>query len=398
MRLQTAINLPSSKSLSNRALMIRAVSGQDFSLHDLSPADDTVMFLQALEASTKEINTGPAGTTLRFLMALFALQQREVVLDGSPRMRQRPVSGLVDALRRLGADIRYTDAEGCLPVHIRPAPLHGGRITADAGVSSQFISALMMIGPSLPGGLEIQLTGELVSRPYVNMTAGLMETFGVPVEVAEEYIRVPQAPYMPVAYTVEKDWSAAAFWYQWLILAETGSQLLLRGLGASSLQGDAIAEFYYEMIGITSRPVPEGLLLTKENFFPPQRAEFNLADAPDLAPSFAAAMAGIGARVMLGGLQTLVNKETDRIAALQLELEKIGAVVRTGPDFLRIAGYTQPQTVLQFSTYHDHRMAMAMAPLVMRFGSITVNDPGVVSKSYPGYWENVKECCDLHFE
>lgn len=398
MRLQTAINLPSSKSLSNRALMIRAVSGQDFPLHDLSPADDTVMFLQALEATTREINTGPAGTTLRFLMALFALQQREVVLDGSPRMRQRPVSGLVDALRRLGADIRYTDAEGCLPVHIRPAPLHGGRITADAGVSSQFISALMMIGPSLPGGLEIQLAGELVSRPYVNMTAGLMETFGVPVEVAEEYIRVPQAQYMPVAYTVEKDWSAAAFWYQWLILAETGSQLLLRGLGASSLQGDAIAKFYYEMIGITSRPVPEGLLLTKENFFPPQRAEFNLADAPDLAPSFAAAMAGIGARVMLGGLQTLVNKETDRIAALQQELEKIGAVVRTGPDFLRIAGYTQPQTVLQFSTYHDHRMAMAMAPLVMRFGSITVNDPGVVSKSYPGYWENVKECCDLHFE
>ena len=389
--LQAAIPLPASKSESNRALIIQALTNPSFELDNLASARDTQTMIRLLASEGHVLDVIDAGTTMRFLTAYFAVVGRDQILTGTPRMCKRPIGILVEALKSLGAEIEYWKQEGFPPLHIisKGAGIKGGKVSLPGNVSSQFISALLMIGPVLDGGLEIQLEGKITSRPYIEMTLGMMAYFGVQADWDEQVIRVPNQAYKGQAYTIESDWSAASYWYSMAALSEA-AELRIHGLRNPSRQGDSRIAEIMEPFGVYTEYEQGGIVLTKRPLVNFEEVSIDFTDFPDLAQTMAVVSAATGKPLKLSGLHTLRIKETDRIAALQTELGKFDVKMSSNDDIhFRVSGQFTP-TQSTIDTYEDHRMAMAFAPLVLKQKNLWIKDPDVVRKSYPEFWDHLK--------
>ena len=387
------INIPSSKSISNRMLIIRALAGSGARLYNLSDSDDTEVLVKALDKESDIIDIGHAGTAMRFLAAYLAAHPGRRILTGSQRMRERPVGPLVDALKQLGARIEYLEKEGCPPLRITGGEMAGGHVEIESGISSQFISALMMIGPVLKGGLTIQLKGQVVSATYIEMTLSLMNGCGAGARFDGRRIRVPQGAYSLDDFRVESDWSGASYWYQVAALLP-GSEIMLPDLSPESLQGDSVLVQLFEPLGVSSTFNAEGVLIRSEKKRLPGIYEYDFTGCPDLVQTLAVTLCSMGVTFRFTGTTTLRVKETDRIAALQAELKRVGYRLAAAPSGEWLAwdgARCEPDPDPSISTYHDHRMAMAFAPLAISRGEIGIDDPGVVTKSYPGYWSDLEK-------
>ncbi|WP_291584195.1 3-phosphoshikimate 1-carboxyvinyltransferase [Bacteroides sp.] len=389
---RTTIQLPASKSISNRALIINALAQGTTPPCNLSDCDDTLVMIKALAENNETIDIMAAGTAMRFLTAYLSTVQGTHILTGTERMQQRPIQILVNALRELGAQIEYAGKKGFPPLRIHGTELKGNELTLKGNVSSQYISALLMIGPVLKNGLRLYLTGEIISLPYINLTLQLMKEFGAKAAwTSENSIEVAPQPYTPVSFMVESDWSAASYWYQIAALSEQ-AEIELIGLFRNSYQGDSRGAEVFSRLGITTEFIHEGVLLKKSNRLVEQLNE-DFVDIPDLAQTFAVTCCLLNIPFRFTGLQSLKIKETDRIFALKTELRKLGYILRDAQDsILTWDGERCPpeaQPVIQ--TYEDHRMAMAFAPAALRFPEMRIAEPQVVSKSYPAYWENLQQ-------
>ncbi|HRJ31898.1 MAG TPA: 3-phosphoshikimate 1-carboxyvinyltransferase [Cyclobacteriaceae bacterium] len=385
----TVANLPASKSISNRVLILNALGGNQSELSNLSEANDTKLMKQLVNSTDQVLDVEDAGTTMRFLTAYLAISNQQKILTGTERMKLRPIGILVEALRKLGANIKYLEKEGFPPLEI-----HGfgdqqtNRLSIRGDVSSQYISALMMIAPVLPEGLTLTLEGKVGSRPYIEMTASLMRKFGASVTVHEAVIEIAHQAYKPCRYTVEADWSAASYWFAFSALA-TNAEIILPNIAMRSLQGDRVIVDMMEQLGVKAEPRGNTLLLTKKDFHP--EFSWDFTHCPDLAQTVAVVCAAKGIKGTFTGLESLRIKETDRINALHQELEKIGAqLIETGSDWKLIPTQKLPDTFPSFNTYLDHRMAMAFAPLAC-LADISIENPLVVKKSYPGFWNDLKK-------
>lgn len=399
----SSIVLPSSKSISNRALAIGALAGSIASITNLSDCDDTEVMLRWLAERPSTVDVGAAGTSMRFSTALLAVGQGEHVISGSERMKNRPIKILVDALRRLGADISYVEKEGYPPLRIvGKGGLSCGSVSLPGNVSSQYISALMMIGPYLKDGLILTLTDKIISRPYIEMTMSLMRQFGAKVywdssSDESNVIVVDPGQYVVKDFNVESDWSAASYWYEIVALSrDAGAQVLLPGLCEDSLQGDSKGRDVFMLLGVKTEYTPDGVLLSKTDRTI-DTLEYNFVKMPDLAQTFVVTCCMHGVPFHFTGLESLKIKETDRIVALKTEMAKLGFDLEDRNDSeLLWDGKRSELSAAQYDnvaidTYEDHRMAMAFAPVALVNGSIRINDPHVVSKSYPCYWNNLVE-------
>lgn len=388
------IPLPASKSISNRALLIAALCGGEPQVLHPALCDDTAVMIDALsrEGSNIDINVGAAGTAMRFLTAYFATREgKTVTLDGTERMRQRPIGPLVEALRSMGADITYLGEQGFPPLRIRGAALHGGNVAMDGGVSSQFVSAVMMILPVVGGG-TIHLTGDIVSAPYIQMTAAVMREMGGQADVMGDTISVDSG-YTGHDCHVESDWSAAAPWYAIAALLP-GSSLTLEGLRPDSIQGDARLAQLASQLGIATRFDARGATLDTSCFIDCCCSSFaDMAATPDLALSWAVLLCLLERSFRMTGVRTLRLKESDRIEALRQELLKLGYVLKIESDDA-ISWYGErvpvPQEAPVIDSHGDHRIAMAFAPAAVRFPGLTITDADVVSKSYPNFWRHLE--------
>ena len=392
--LSSSITLPSSKSISNRVLMIHQILQQQFVISGLSTAMDTQILKQILEQNTHTVDVGHAGTTMRFLTAYFAATEgKNVVLSGSERMHQRPIKILVEALKSLGAGIQYLNNEGFPPLQIKGKKLNGGAINLDGSVSSQYISALLLIAPMLNTELTITFTTPIVSKPYILMTINIMHYFGVKVTwLSENKLVVKQENYVAKDFSVEADWSAASYWYSMVALSKKAT-LTLKGLNKTSLQGDHAVVALYAELGVNTRFVDGGVELTKSNSsiaWKIKTVDFTLF--PDLAQTYAVTCAALNLPVRITGLSTLRIKETDRITALQQELNALGFNVSLEHNDLII--HPQKEISIQqhpIATYNDHRMAMAFAPLALITDKLIIENQEVVEKSYPHFWKDLKD-------
>ena len=401
--LRATINLPSSKSISNRALLLCALSGPNSSVERMSNCDDTYVMWRALTQRPATVDIMAAGTAMRFMTAYFAIcRGEEHTITGTERMRQRPIKVLVDALRQLGADISYVDNEGYPPLHVKGRSLQGGRISLPASVSSQYISALLLVAPTMAQGLTLELVGDIISRPYINMTVSMMRTFGADIEWTDAHTLhvAPHAYLSDVIYPVESDWSAASYWYEMMALTpDAGATITLPWLYKESLQGDSAVSRYFEPLGVHTAydTEHERVVLTKcaDALLPEGQAyELDLIGQPDLAQTLVVTCAMLRRPFRFSGLRSLRIKETDRMAALQAELAKFGiALGIEADDVLYIDSYadgTPHYNGQPIATYHDHRMAMAFAPAAMVCKGVQIANPEVVSKSYPRYWEDLE--------
>jgi 3-phosphoshikimate 1-carboxyvinyltransferase len=388
------VNLPFSKSISNRLLIINALSGGKVKFENLSDAQDTAILKHALHSRETIIDAGHAGTAFRFLTAYFSVTAGERILTGSERMKQRPVGTLVDALRKLGADIEYLEKENYPPLKIKGKQLSGGSISIDADVSSQFISALLMIAPHIKGGLYIRLTKEKISAPYLTITAELMRKCGARVEETAFGFKVPEQNYLHSTIAAERDWSAAAFFYQLAAFSEE-SEILLKGLSEHDIQGDKILSEIFAKFGVKTSFTEPGCLLQK-SVLPVVEINFDFKDCPDLAQPLAVTMAGLGVKGKLTGLKTLRIKETDRIHALVEEFKKIGIHAIPGEDFIIMPGTPIIKSADAIKTYDDHRMAMSFAPLAQVLDEIEIEEPAVVKKSFPKFWNEISGFLEIN--
>lgn len=383
------IEVTGSKSESNRLLILQALFPQ-IEIGNLSNSDDTQLLQQALKNRDSElIDIHHAGTAMRFLTAYFSAQQgRKVVLTGSERMKQRPVSLLVDALRDLGAKIEYKGEEGYPPLQIIGTILRSGEIEIAAGTSSQYISALLLIAPSLSDGLTIRMQGMITSRPYIDMTCQLLKQLGCTVIFSENCISVEPLD-IPVEsrFTVESDWSSASYFYSLVALSE-GLSVTLKNYKKESLQGDSNLVHIYEKLGVETRfnSANSSITLSKKDISLPKQLELDLAKTPDIAQTIAVSCFGLGIGCKLSGLHTLKIKETDRLVALQTEMQKLGATVQITDNLLQLSPSEAINSGISIKTYNDHRMAMAFAPLALK-EKILIEEPEVVSKSFPSFWE-----------
>lgn len=380
-------NLPSSKSISNRAIIIKALGKNSTQLLNLSDANDTRLMLELITSKDQALDVEDAGTTMRFLTAFKSVIGEPCEITGTDRMKQRPIKLLVDALRTIGADIEYGEIEGYPPVKIKGFPGQKSKeVTIRGDVSSQYISALMMIAPILPQGLLIRFEGRVTSRPYLEMTASLMRQFGAVIDFSDAGISIPHQTYQPATVTVESDWSAASYWFAFTALAEK-AEITLPNITLESLQGDRVVVEIMNQLGVNAELKGSNLMLTKKD----HQSEINwdFTDCPDLAQTVAVVCAAKGITGKFTGLESLRIKETDRINALQTELGKIGAsfTEKDGKWVLTPASKEIPNGIL-FNTYLDHRMAMAFAPLAT-LADIIIEDPAVTRKSYPKFWEDV---------
>ncbi len=385
------IDLTSSKSESNRALIIQALSGEGIVLHNLSEARDTQTMQKLLSSEGQTLDVLDAGTTMRFLLAFCAVKRPGSILQGTARMHQRPVKILVEALHELGAEISYLVQEGYPPVQVHgfPAGQQQAHIEVRGDVSSQYISALLMIAPTLPQGLTLELTGKIGSRPYIDMTLALMQHFGIAHHWKDNHIHVAHQSYQAGKYTIESDWSGASYWYSLVALAAK-ARIKLTGLRQDSFQGDRVIADIMEQLGVVSAFEADGVVLTKKEAA--DTFQYDFSHCPDLAQTVAVVCAAKGISCTMSGLESLRIKETDRIAALQQELAKIGATLQEQDrqwELIPAQNFSYPQAIT-FETYEDHRMAMALAPLLTRT-NLLMEDPDVVKKSYPGYWRDLQK-------
>nr|WP_319573413.1 3-phosphoshikimate 1-carboxyvinyltransferase [uncultured Draconibacterium sp.] len=388
------INLPASKSISNRALIINALSYSPYPIQNLSDSDDTKVLTAALFSNSNKFDIGHAGTAMRFLTAFLAKIVGEWEITGSERMQQRPIAILVDALIQLGAQIEYLGNEGCPPLKILGSHLKGQTIELDGSVSSQYISALLLIAPTIENGLTLKLKGNITSRSYIKLTLELMAKFGIQYRWDENEIYVPEQKYFALDFTCEADWSGASYWYQMMALVDKG-EILLENLLLDSLQGDVNIASWFEQFGVTSIQKTEGVLLTKSKNRQPDKLVFDFIENPDVAQTMACLCVAKNIPFHFSGLKTLKIKETDRIAALQNELAKFGIRI-TEPEHGELAwdgsvDMEQQEENPIIRTYHDHRMALAFAPMALAGYNMQIDDPMVVTKSYPGFWEDLKQ-------
>jgi len=390
--LEGTVQLPASKSISNRSLILNSLAGKNSHVENLADCDDTNVLIKALRFESDKLDIGAAGTAMRFLTAYLTSQDGTWEITGSQRMKNRPIRILVEALKSLGAEIEYIEKEGYPPLRVNGKKLTGGYIDIDGSISSQYLSALMMVAPTMQNGLHLNIEGELISKPYVRMTLEMMQQYGIQAEWTDQHIAIKPQEYQPVHFQVESDWSGASYWYQMLSLANDGS-LILKGLFAKSLQGDARVATWFEDLGVHTTYQQKQVKLTK---ILPKRKTFeaDFTDQPDLAQTFAVTCAMKGIHFRLSGLQSLKIKETDRMQALINEGRKIGFVfAEKEENTLEWTGERIPAAIhTAIETYEDHRMAMAFAPASLGMEFILINHPEVVSKSYPNFWEDMKSC------
>ena len=389
--LETQVSLPLSKSISNRALVINALTDGALPLKKVAKCDDTDVMVAALSSDEACVNIGAAGTAMRFLTAYYSSQPgREIVIDGTERMRHRPIAVLVDALRACGATIEYVGEECYPPLRISGKKLHGGDITLSASVSSQYISALLMIAPTMEQGLRLTLEGDIISRPYIMMTLSMMRQWGVESEFVGNIITIAPQKYAPVDFEVEADWSAASYWYE--IAALSSGDVSLCGVNSISVQGDSEISKYFEYLGITTH-FDDGIVELEPSPDLVPRLNIDLSDQPDLAQTIVVTSCMLGIPFHITGLSTLKIKETDRLEALRTEMLKLGMVLTIERDSELIwDGSRRP--IYEFpviDTYEDHRMAMAFAPVSIFIPGIVINNIEVVSKSYPDYWRHLQD-------
>jgi 3-phosphoshikimate 1-carboxyvinyltransferase len=391
--INTIINLPSSKSISNRALIINALSYSPYPLLNLSDSDDTKVLEAALNSNNNKFDIGQAGTAMRFLTAYLAKIVGEWEITGSERMQQRPIAILVDALKSIGAQIEYTKNQGFPPLKILGSHLTGKIIELDGSVSSQYISALLLIAPTITNGLTLKLKGEITSRSYIDLTLKLMAKFGIQYRWEGNEITVPEQNYFARDFTVEADWSGASYWYEILSLCDSG-EILLKNLHLESLQGDANIAGWFAQFGIISTQKADGVLLTKNENISPEKLVHDFIENPDVAQTMACLCVARKIPFHFSGLKTLKIKETDRISALQNELAKFGAEIYE-PKEGKLAWDGKINSEIKsenplIETYHDHRMALAFAPMALAGFEVKISDPMVITKSYPGFWEDLK--------
>lgn len=390
------IPLASSKSESNRALIINALSGFKGDLQNLSSARDTQTMIRLLQSQEPIADVIDAGTTMRFLTAYFTATNQNKTMTGTPRMCERPIGILVEALKTIGAKIDYLQKEGYPPLQIHGLSEHtSNEVTIRGDVSSQYISALIMVGPTLPQGLIINLTGELGSIPYIKMTLAQMKAFGVETKADWEKKVISVAPqsYAPTSYQIESDWSGASYWYSIAALSTfEDTKIELLGLKENSLQGDSAIVEIMTQLGVKSTFTKDGVLLTK---IPAQQSlVWDFTNCPDLAQTVAVTCVAKGIDATFTGIESLKIKETDRILALQNELGKFGGslteVVPNTEYKVSGSGFEFGSSAITIATYDDHRMAMAFAPLAM-MTDVTIEEPHVVVKSYPSFWDDIKK-------
>ncbi len=398
-QLRHTAQLPASKSISNRALIIHALSGSNIIRDNLSDCDDTAVIVKALRDNPYEINIKAAGTAMRFMTAYLATRVgEEHVLTGTERMQHRPIQVLVDALRLLGADIAYVGEEGFPPLRISGRQLEGGELEVPGNISSQYISALLLIGPMLRDGLTLQLKGDVISRPYIDLTLWMMREFGADAEWEDfNTIVVAPKPYTERPYYIESDWSAASYWYEQMALSkDEDDEVCLEGLMDGSKQGDSSVRYIFSLLGVktifasTEPGKPTTVTLRHSGRCVP-RLEYDFVNSPDLAQTFVVCCAVMNIPFHFHGLQTLKIKETDRIEALKTEMRKLGYVLHDvdGCELYWDGERCDQALELGIDTYEDHRMALAFAPAAYRFPGLRINNPQVVSKSYPCFWDHL---------
>lgn len=399
-RLNADISLPASKSISNRALVIHALSDGNTQPDNLSDCDDTEVIIKALNDKPDVIDIKAAGTAMRFMTALLAASDGEHIITGTERMKHRPIDILVDALRRLGADIEYLEDEGFPPLRIKGHSLEGGSLEIKGDVSSQFISALLMVGPKMYHGLTLKLNGNIISRPYVDLTLCTMRDFGADAEWTDnDTIAVKPQPYKPTAYFIENDWSAASYWYEMMALTKDDeAEIKLEGLMDGSLQGDSVVKYLFSMLGVKTtfdsrrRGTPTTVTLKRTGLVS-ARLDYDFINQPDLAQTFVVTCCLMGVPFHFTGLASLRIKETDRIEALKREMAKLGYTIDDG-DGNELTWNGERQEAMEYpaiDTYEDHRMAMAFAPAAFAVPRLRINNPGVVTKSYPKFWNDLKK-------
>ena len=363
------IDLPASKSISNRLLIIQALCEKSFKIINISNCDDSKSLSKALNFKENIIDIGYAGTAFRFLTSYLSIQSgKKFILTGSDRIKKRPIKELVKVLRNIGARIEYIEREGFAPLKIIGAELKGGPVEISGGISSQFITSILLIAPTLKNGIELKIKGDLVSKSYLEMTLNLMSEFGIKSSWKNNIIKIQSQNYLPVDYTVEADWSAASFWFEIASLSES-CKIKLNGLNQNSIQGDIKTIEIFKHLGVNSKFQNKKLILTKNKDINPQSL-YDLLDVPDVYQALRCSLFGLNRSSDFVGLVTLKDKETNRISSVSVELEKL-------------------HSSKIINTYNDHRMAMSFAPLCLRYGELQINDAEVVTKSYPNFWKDL---------
>ncbi|OIQ21539.1 3-phosphoshikimate 1-carboxyvinyltransferase [Lacinutrix sp. MedPE-SW] len=390
---QTAIQVTGSKSETNRLLLLQALY-PNIEIKNISNSDDSQLMTKALASKNKVVDIHHAGTAMRFLTAFFALKQdRETILTGSKRMKERPIKILVDALNQLGAKITYQENEGYPPILIKGKKLTKHQVALSADVSSQYISALLLIASKLENGIELTLNGKITSVPYINMTLSLLNQIGIETQFENNKITVKpknETQTVKKSLTVESDWSSASYFYSIVALSNFGTIIELASYKENSLQGDSVLAKLYESFGVTTTFKNTTIILEKTKVISKNTIiNFDLANAPDIAQTIAVSAFALGLKCDLTGLHTLKIKETDRLQALKTEIEKLGGTVNITNNSLHLEVSTHINSDISISTYNDHRMAMAFAPLALKV-PIEIEDYMVVSKSYPTFWEDLK--------
>ena len=397
--INTTVKLPASKSISNRAMIIYALSGGKTLPENLSDCDDTNVIVNAIQNMPDVIDIKAAGTAMRFLSAYLSVTEGTHTITGTERMKHRPIGVLVDALRFLGAEITYLNEEGFPPLKITGRKHEGGYLEIPGSVSSQYISALLMIGPVLCNGLTLKLTDEIISRPYIDLTLWMMKEFGAEADWSDiDTITVKPKPYKSREYSIESDWSAASYWYETLALSDNyEDEIKFAGLMDGSMQGDSIARYLFSLMGVktifdsTKQGIPTTVTLKKLERHVP-RLDYDFINSPDLAQTFVVSCALMDIPFKFTGLRTLKIKETDRIEALKTEMKKLGYIIKdeNGDSLVWDGERCEPATDIAIDTYEDHRMALSFAPAAIKLSGIKINDPNVVTKSYPNFWNDMR--------
>ncbi|PWL37848.1 3-phosphoshikimate 1-carboxyvinyltransferase [Flagellimonas aquimarina] len=383
------IKITGSKSETNRSLLLQALF-PNITIENLSNSDDGEVMQKGLKKSTGEVDIHHAGTAMRFLTAYFASQEgKEVVLTGSKRMQERPIKVLVEALTDLGAEIAYVKEQGYPPIKITGKKLNRSKVSLPANISSQYISALLLIAPSLENGLELELVGKITSVPYIKMTLALLDQIGVNTQFEGNSIKIkPKNEVKDTTLVVESDWSSASYFYSIVALSDVGTKIQLSSYKKNSLQGDSVLSEIYKDFGVETSFSENQITITKAANSKLATVTYDLSNAPDTAQTISVTCLGLNIGCHLSGLHTLPIKETDRLAAMKTELEKLGAQVDIDAESLTLHALEQMKSGVSIDTYNDHRMAMAFGPLALKT-KLIINDAGVVSKSYPDFWKDL---------
>ncbi|MEM9141552.1 MAG: 3-phosphoshikimate 1-carboxyvinyltransferase [Bacteroidota bacterium] len=389
--IRASVAITGSKSESNRLLLLQALY-PNISIENLSNSDDARVMKAGLKKSTGTVDIHHAGTAMRFLTGYFATQEgKSVILTGSQRMTERPIKILVEALRQLGADIEYQKNEGFPPLLIKGKRLAKNTVSLPANISSQYISSLLLVAPNLGNGIALELEGEITSVPYLKMTLALLEQLGIPTSFTGNTITVSPVPSVKEGtFTVESDWSSASYFYSIVALSAVGTEIVLSSYREKSLQGDSVLAELYTHFGVETHFGKKRITLKKIRRPNAETVHLDLANAPDLAQTLAVSCFGLGIGCHLTGLHTLKIKETDRLEALHTELSKLGAYIAVTNRELVLRPMETINPGVAIDTYHDHRMAMAFAPLALKT-TLTINDAMVVAKSYPDYWTDLEQ-------